>query len=178
MAAKMQQRACPYCKEPIKADALRCKHCRSSIEPEAIPHGGVCPWCKESIKIDAIKCKHCGSAVGSEPRNGDCGCHEKEPAFGNSILGRSIGDIRPGGGFNPSGEAGDFSGAGTSAAPANNCGECEGFYGATTDIRGHTRIRGQKTCCSMIPVLVGNRVIWRKFCWTQSCLHRDIYAPF
>lgn len=29
------QRECPYCKEFIAVDALRCRHCTSEVEPEA-----------------------------------------------------------------------------------------------------------------------------------------------
>jgi hypothetical protein len=68
-------RECPYCKEEIKAEAIRCKHCRSSIAPEKPAHGGTCPYCKESIKSEAIKCKHCGSSVGPQCCGG-CGGDE------------------------------------------------------------------------------------------------------
>lgn len=29
-------RACPYCKEKIRADAIKCKHCHSTVEPVEI----------------------------------------------------------------------------------------------------------------------------------------------
>ena len=41
-------RQCPYCKEEIRSDALRCKHCHADIAPgfgsaigskKAVPHG-------------------------------------------------------------------------------------------------------------------------------------------
>ena len=67
-----ETRSCPYCKEEIKADAVRCKHCRSSLAPEQAPHGGTCPYCKEAIHPEAVKCKHCGSALG--PKAGCEGC--------------------------------------------------------------------------------------------------------
>ena len=54
-------RECPYCKETIKSDAIRCKHCGSSVSPEKPSHGGTCPYCREEIKSDAIVCKHCKS---------------------------------------------------------------------------------------------------------------------
>jgi hypothetical protein len=78
MATEGQVRECPFCKEEIKADAIKCKHCRSTVKPEIPPHGGTCPYCKEAIKPEAIKCKHCGSMVGSSAESGCCeGCAEK-----------------------------------------------------------------------------------------------------
>lgn len=50
---------CPFCKEAVKAGAMRCKHCQSAI-PLAIPsRQGVCPYCKEQIRAGAVRCKHC-----------------------------------------------------------------------------------------------------------------------
>ena len=54
-------RQCPFCKEEIKADAVRCKHCQATFPPEKPTHGGVCPFCKEDINPEAIKCMHCKS---------------------------------------------------------------------------------------------------------------------
>jgi hypothetical protein len=61
-----EMRECPFCKEEIKAGAIKCKHCGSRVSAEGPAHGGTCPYCKEDIKPDAIKCKHCGSYVGPE----------------------------------------------------------------------------------------------------------------
>jgi len=61
MNTEMNTHACRYCKEEIKADALKCKHCGSLVSPEGTSHGGTCPYCKEQIHIEAIKCKHCRS---------------------------------------------------------------------------------------------------------------------
>ena len=69
--------ACPFCKEQIKPDAVKCKHCGSGLTPTKAVHRGVCPYCKEEIHPDAIKCKHCKSdLIKTESR--DCGC--KQPA--------------------------------------------------------------------------------------------------
>jgi hypothetical protein len=65
-------RACPYCKEEIKADAIKCKHCGSRVTPEKPSHGGVCPFCKEEIHPEAVRCKHCRSELNAG--TGDCGC--------------------------------------------------------------------------------------------------------
>ena len=65
-------RACPYCKEEIKADAIKCKHCGSPLSPEKPSHGGVCPFCKEEIHPEAIRCKHCRSDLNTGTE--DCGC--------------------------------------------------------------------------------------------------------
>ena len=66
------RRECPYCKEEIKADAVKCKHCRSKVSPEAPGHEGKCPYCCEKIHPEAIKCRHCGSDL--KEGEGDCGC--------------------------------------------------------------------------------------------------------
>ena len=56
-----EKTTCPYCKEDIKADAIKCKHCHSKLAENRPAHEGVCPFCKEAINPDAIKCKHCKS---------------------------------------------------------------------------------------------------------------------
>jgi double zinc ribbon protein len=52
-------RQCPFCKEEVKVDAIRCKHCYATIPQVNPTHGGVCPFCKEDIHPEAIRCKHC-----------------------------------------------------------------------------------------------------------------------
>jgi hypothetical protein len=52
-------RQCDYCKEDIKVDAVRCKHCQATLILAAPTHGGACPYCKEAIMVDAVRCKHC-----------------------------------------------------------------------------------------------------------------------
>jgi len=61
MADESDTRECPYCKEEIKSEAVRCKHCRSWLTSERLSHKGICPYCKEQVQPEAIKCKHCGS---------------------------------------------------------------------------------------------------------------------
>lgn len=56
-----ESRECPFCKETVKALALKCKHCHAFLTPEKPSHGGICPYCKEEIKEDAIRCKYCRS---------------------------------------------------------------------------------------------------------------------
>jgi len=97
MEKNSKSRECPYCKEEIRIDAIKCKHCSSSIVAEKAPHEGVCPYCKEEIHKEAIKCKHCKSALGQdkpllhETTDSDCGCSDIEKqakAFMRSDLGQ------------------------------------------------------------------------------------------
>lgn len=77
MSDKKATRACPFCKEDVKADAIRCKHCHARIAPVGPTHGGVCPYCKEDINLEAIRCKHCHADVGSAGelvKADGCGC--------------------------------------------------------------------------------------------------------
>lgn len=75
-----ETRECPFCKEEIKAAAIKCKHCGSRVSAEGPTHGGTCPYCKEDIKPDAIKCKHCGSMLGDAGKpTDDCGCTDTRP---------------------------------------------------------------------------------------------------
>ena len=60
-------RTCPYCKEVVKQDATRCKHCHSNLTPERLEHGGICPYCKEDINPEAVRCKHCLADLANEP---------------------------------------------------------------------------------------------------------------
>jgi hypothetical protein len=59
-----ETRPCPFCKEEVKADAIRCKHCLAMIPPEKPDHKGVCPFCKEKINPEATRCMHCKANLG------------------------------------------------------------------------------------------------------------------
>jgi len=81
---------CPFCKEEIKVDAFKCKHCGSSVVPEKPTHSGICHYCLEEINKDAIKCKHCGSDLLHKSDSG-CGCTE------NKLLPETIPNVLGGG---------------------------------------------------------------------------------
>ena len=165
MQEKVTSRPCPYCKEEIKPDAIRCKHCRSSVPPEKPPHGGICPYCKEAIHAEAIKCKHCGVMLGPEPGGHGCGCG------GAAVVGGPPAELRaarsegrsatPPGSPGPSGPFG-----GTSAMVG--CGGCE--YGGMIDPFAGLSY-GIRVCCRTEWVRSpGGGWTWQTRCWNDySC---------
>jgi RNA polymerase subunit RPABC4/transcription elongation factor Spt4 len=82
MTADSEERACPYCKEMIHADAMKCRYCGSAVAPKRPPHGGTCPYCKEQINPEAVRCKYCRSDLLS-PEGSACAC-------GDSVASQAI----------------------------------------------------------------------------------------
>ena len=78
MNTEKTKHTCQYCKEKIKADALKCKHCHSRLPVTTPSHEGTCPICKEEILPEAIKCKHCKSSLSASTTETGCNCDEKK----------------------------------------------------------------------------------------------------
>jgi len=148
--AKDNIRKCPYCKEEIKAEATRCKHCRSNVPAEKPAHEGKCPYCKEAIHPEATKCKHCGSMLlTSAPCYGQDAITLPDSATSESVLSQP-------------GQAGF---PGTSIANNPYCGDCE--YGATIDpfLR---QSHGRRLCFKMERVeLPGGVWMWMPRFWHE-----------
>ena len=158
MAADPALRQCPYCKEEIRADAIRCKHCRSSVPAEKPGHGGTCPYCKETIHPEAVKCKHCGSMVG--PQAG-CGCSD------NKTVAASAGSTMQGIAFSrATGGAGDTLPPPVMTAEKTTCSECT--YGGMVDPFAGVSY-GQQTCCRTYPVTILGHTYMERICWNNIC---------
>ena len=95
---------CPYCKEAVHPDAVKCKHCHARLDAARKDHGGTCPFCKEAIHPEAIKCKHCQSMLtGSRASEAGCGCGgggAADPALRMALARRRAPNGTGGGGVN------------------------------------------------------------------------------
>ena len=58
-------RPCPFCRQDVKPDAIRCKHCLADIPATTPDHQGTCPFCKEDIDPEATRCMHCKANLDS-----------------------------------------------------------------------------------------------------------------
>jgi hypothetical protein len=86
-------RECPYCKEDIRVDAIKCKHCSSSVSAEKPAHEGKCPFFKEDINPEAIKCYHCKSMLDSTlsaPTTMGCCCNKQTKIGSLARLGHGL----------------------------------------------------------------------------------------
>ncbi len=88
MSEQPETRECPYCKEHVKSGAIRCKYCKSAIQPETPGHEGTCPFCKETIKSDAIKCRYCHSNLVSNSVEEPCRCREVPRSLNDRLMRR------------------------------------------------------------------------------------------
>jgi hypothetical protein len=61
-----EYKMCPYCKEKIKKNAIRCKHCQSMIDNVVAE---LCPFCQEDILSIDKTCPHCKSELNRDNRN-------------------------------------------------------------------------------------------------------------
>jgi len=154
MKANAKTRQCPYCKEEIKAGAIKCKHCRAMLRPETPPHHGTCPYCKEAIKPDAIKCKHCGSMLGSSTGGGCEGCSQTtaslQALFGEGPF-RSVETDDPS--SSPLGN--------TSSIEAIRCSPC-----VYVTERNTGRGIGIKICCAKLCIPGFG---CKDYCWVDTC---------
>jgi DNA-directed RNA polymerase subunit RPC12/RpoP len=63
MPSDQEKRNCPYCGGSIFAQAIKCRHCKESVEPignsDRVESSKECPHCGGMILAKAIKCKYC-----------------------------------------------------------------------------------------------------------------------
>jgi hypothetical protein len=161
MVNEIETRECPYCKEEIKADAVKCKHCRSVVKPKVPVHGGTCPYCKEAIKPEAVKCKHCGSMVGDSAESSCCeGCAETSGGSIASGAGFPFAQLAGGNSIDPTATS-------TIAASKPGCTSC--FLTTSRGPFGQTIFNGNRLCCVKIPVLTPTGIRFQTVCWTEQC---------
>ena len=143
MTTQYATRECPFCKEEIKAEAVKCKHCHSTVKPETPPHGGTCPFCKEEIKSEAIKCKHCGSMVDGSAESGGCaGCAQKDASGLITLSSVGTNNLFP------------FPTEGVIALQSKSCSGCSRLFG------------GIRTCCQIVCFPPFG---CRNYCWSEPC---------
>lgn len=164
-------RECPYCREKVNLEAVRCNHCRAALVPGKPTHKGTCPYCKERIKPEAIKCKHCGSFVGSraggQGDSDDCGCSRP------LTLTVEVTSEAPTGGVETpiAGEAAMQARAG--------CGECKDSGGLI--YRNNVAYTlGTRTCWVMVPKRTNpdGTFVWQKITWTEQCQGTIVNDPW
>jgi len=162
----MTTRVCPYCKERVRLEAVRCSHCNAALIPGKPTHKGTCPYCKERIKRDAIKCKHCGSLVGpgatyltsGDAANSHC-CADVKQKF-------TISDVT---GSPPAGSQ-EFAIEGMTARAQYGCGPCE-VSGGLIYIRSLVYAAGKRNCWIRVPIKISPTgvITYKEITWTEDC---------
>ncbi|MGZ7116773.1 MAG: double zinc ribbon domain-containing protein [Methanobacterium sp.] len=67
-------KSCPYCKEEIPVQAVKCMHCGNWVEKENSEQSlsenklekemtKFCPYCNSEVHYKALKCKYCGEWI-------------------------------------------------------------------------------------------------------------------